>query len=179
MEAIAQVFEIDIVGFILALFAILSAVVAAVKIIESFSKTIGKPVKWIKTNTADHGLLQETVDELEELRIESTENDKQFKEDLKELTTNVKALTESGKHQGEQIDHLITGTMELLGDKIDDRFSRYLSLGGIPENEVAEFDGIYMAYKETGGNSGREYKYNYVKKHMPIIPVEINIVTDD
>ncbi|MBC5688218.1 hypothetical protein H8S37_04650 [Mediterraneibacter sp. NSJ-55] len=63
------------------------------------------------------------------------------------------------------------GSMELLGDKIDQRFSRYISLDGIPENEVEEFEGIYAAYKKLGGNHKREEKYKYVKQHLKVIPV--------
>ena len=65
--------------------------------------------------------------------------------------------------------------MELLGDKIDQKFSRYVSLNGIPETEVDEFNGLYAAYKGLGGNHKREEKYNYVKEHMKIIPMEQNV----
>lgn len=72
----------------------------------------------------------------------------------------------------QKIQALMVGNMELLGDKIDQRFSKYISLDGIPENEVEEFDGIFLAYQGVNGNHTREEKYKYVKNHMKVIPVE-------
>ena len=73
-------------------------------------------------------------------------------------------LNERSDDRDKKIEALMLGSMELLGDKIDQRFSRYVALDGIPENEVEEFDGIFAAYKGLGGNHKREEKYKYVKK---------------
>lgn len=81
-------------------------------------------------------------------------------------------LNERSDDRDKKIESLMTGSMELLGDKIDQRFSRYVALDGIPENEVEEFDGIFAAYKGLGGNHKRAEKYKYVKEHMKVIPVE-------
>lgn len=82
-----------------------------------------------------------------------------------------KQLNERSADRDQKIQALMTGSMELLGDKIDQRFSRYVALDGIPENEVDEFNGLYAAYKGLGGNHKREEKYKYVRDHMKIIPV--------
>lgn len=81
-------------------------------------------------------------------------------------------LNERSDDRDKKIESLMIGSMELLGDKIDQRFSRYVALDGIPENEVEEFDGIFAAYKGLGGNHKRAEKYKYVKDHMKVIPVE-------
>lgn len=83
-----------------------------------------------------------------------------------------KQLNERSDDRDKKIEALMLGNMELLGDKIDQRFSRYVALDGIPENEVEEFDGIFAAYKALNGNHKREEKYKYVKNHMKVIPVE-------
>lgn len=84
-------------------------------------------------------------------------------------------LKNDSKSRDVQIEALMAGSMELLGDKIDQRFSRYVELGGIPENEVEEFSGIYNAYKGLGGNHKREEKYLYIKNHMKVLPVKKQI----
>ena len=84
-------------------------------------------------------------------------------------------LKNDSKSRDMQIEALMAGSMELLGDKIDQRFSRYVELGGIPENEVEEFAGIYNAYKGLGGNHKREEKYLYIKNHMKVLPVKKQI----
>ena len=87
-------------------------------------------------------------------------------------------LNERSDDRDKKIESLMIGSMELLGDKIDQRFSRYVALDGIPENEVEEFDGIFAAYKGLGGNHKRAEKYKYVKDHMKVIPVESKLKTD-
>lgn len=88
-------------------------------------------------------------------------------------------LNERSDDRDKKIEALTLGNMELLGDKIDQRFSRYVALGGIPENEVEEFDGIFAAYKALNGNHKREEKYKYVKNHMKVIPVESKLKIDE
>lgn len=90
-----------------------------------------------------------------------------------------KQLNERSDDRDKKIEALMLGSMELLGDKIDQRFSRYVALDGIPENEVEEFDGIFAAYQGLGGNHKREEKYKYVKNHMKVIPVEAKIKIDE
>lgn len=88
-------------------------------------------------------------------------------------------LNERSDDRDKKIEALMLGNMELLGDKTDQRFSRYVALGGIPENEVEEFDGIFAAYKALNGNHKREEKYKYVKNHMKVIPVESKLKIDE
>lgn len=88
-------------------------------------------------------------------------------------------LNERSDDRDKKIESLMIGSMELLGDKIDQRFSRYVALDGIPENEVEEFDGIFAAYKGLGGNHKRAEKYKYVKDHMKVIPVESKLKTTE
>lgn len=88
-------------------------------------------------------------------------------------------LNERSDDRDKKIEALMLGNMELLGDKIDQRFSRYVALEGIPENEVEEFDGIFAAYKALNGNHKREEKYKYVKNHMKVIPVESKLKIDE
>lgn len=88
----------------------------------------------------------------------------------------ISTLTEGQDARDKQIEALMCGTKELLGNAIDERYARYISLGGIPEHEVDEFDDIYEAYRGLNGNHGRETKYNYVKGHLQVIPVETKLV---
>ena len=139
--------------------------------------------------------------ESQKINVEqSIKHDERIREELREFTTEVrnaitdlnaqmqqyndnrvhdraqsfeiqKQLNERSDNRDQKIEALMIGSMELLGDKIDQRFSRYVALGGIPENEVDEFNGLYAAYKGLGGNHKREEKYNYVREHMKIIPI--------
>ena len=94
----------------------------------------------------------------------------------KELTDSIKTVVDTQAERDEKIDALICGSKELLGSTIDQLYSRYISLGGVPENEVDELDDIFQAYKRLNGNHRRDLKYNYIKDHLEVIPVETKLV---
>ena len=64
MGTIEQAVQVDIINFCLVALLIMAAVAAAVKIIEEFSKIIGRAVKWIKSNNTDHEQLVELKKEM-------------------------------------------------------------------------------------------------------------------
>ena len=94
----------------------------------------------------------------------------------KELTNSIKELSDTQKSNSEQISVLMCGSKELLGSKIDELYSRYIELDGIPESEVDEFDDIFHAYKQLKGNHRRDSKYEYVKNHLSVIPTKTELV---
>lgn len=97
----------------------------------------------------------------------------------KDLTNSIKTIVDSQKDRDEQINALMCGTKELLGNTIDELYEKYINLHGIPQNEVDEFDSIYSAYKGLNGNHGRETKYLYVKEHLQVIPVKTELIMND
>lgn len=125
--------------------------------------------------------MKETIAETQrEIRkyAENRVNDrKQSIEIQKELSGAIKNVTKMGNIRDDQINALICGNKELLGSEIDKRYRQYIALNGIPESDVDEFDDIYTAYKNLGGNHSRDVKYSYVKDHLPVIPVKTKLVT--
>ena len=193
---IASFFELDIVSVVMGVFIILSAFVSSVTIIEKFCEKIGKPVRWFKGRNKDHELLMETIKNDKELREALNSFIQEVKESLsetklsinqftenrihdraqsldiqKELTDSIKILADGQKERDAQITALMCGSKELLGDRIDEKYSRYIALGGIPENEVDEFEDLHSAYKQLNGNHTRDSKYRYVREQLPVIPV--------
>ncbi|MCI8356689.1 MAG: hypothetical protein HFI51_00870 [Lachnospiraceae bacterium] len=65
---------------------------------------------------------------------------------------------------------------EILADKINDKYKFYISINGIPEDEVDEFTNLHQAYKGVGGNHSGDAKYEYCMNHLPVIPVETKLV---
>ena len=97
----------------------------------------------------------------------------------KELTDAIKTVANGEKDRDKQIEALMCGNKELLGAEIDKRYREYISLGGIPESDVDEFDDIFSVYKKLNGNHRRDTKYNYVKNHLRVIPIETKLVTNN
>lgn len=120
--------------------------------------------------------MRDSIESLTEQMNQYAENRVHDREQSREIQ---RQLNERSDDRDKKIEALMLGNMELLGDKIDQRFSRYVALDGIPENEVEEFDGIFAAYKALNGNHKREEKYKYVKNHMKVIPVESKLKIDE
>lgn len=96
----------------------------------------------------------------------------------RELTDSIKEIAKGQEGRDLQIAALMEGSKELLGDTIDQRYYKYITLKGIPQNEVDEFDAIYNAYKGLKGNHGRQTKYEYVKNHLEVLPVKTEIINN-
>ena len=112
----------------------------------------------------------------EEVNEEQIKRREQSLEMQRQLSESIKQLVMAQTSNAEKISALMCGSKELLGNTIDERYARYIKLGGIPENEIDEFDSIYEAYRGLNGNHGRETKYEYVRNHLPVIPVKTELL---
>lgn len=119
-------------------------------------------------------------DEMKQFSQNRIDDRKQSFQIQKDLSDSIKGLAKNQEERDKQIDRqisaLMEGSKELLGDTIDQRYNKYIALKGIPQNEVDEFDAIYAAYRGLKGNHGRQTKYEYVKEHLPVLPVKTEII---
>ena len=67
MEAIRELLKLDYVTVILAVFIIMSGVIAIYTIIGRFSEIIKKPVSWVKKKNEDHDMLLRHDQEIKDL----------------------------------------------------------------------------------------------------------------
>lgn len=96
----------------------------------------------------------------------------------KSLTDSIKNIGEVNALKEKQIDSLMNAQRELLADKINQKYKYYISIEGIPEDELDEFKNLHFAYKECGGNHSGDAKYEYCMNHLRVIPVETKLVFD-
>lgn len=191
MDAIRPLIEIDYVKLITQLCLIIIGLNYFIPICKNlFCKILGIETKFQREKKEQKILLEETVEKVTELNdkfnkatnnTDNLFNDKMidfytpYREQSiriqKDLKESIEYLAKSDSIRSEQIESLMTGTKELLGDKIDQKYEKYIRLGGIPSDEVDEFNSVYEAYRGLMGNHNREKKYNYVTNNLPIIPV--------
>lgn len=119
---------------------------------------------------------QKQINQFAENRIHDRQ---QSFEIQRELTESIRIISDNGKERDKQIDALTLANKELLADKINQRYKRYIGLNGIPEDEVDEFTSLHTAYHMLGGNHHGDAKYNYVMEHLPVLPVETKLVQRD
>lgn len=139
---------------------------------ENIKKELSTFIYEIKTS------ILETQREIKQFAENRIHDRKQSIQIQKELTDSIKSVSDSEKERGKQIEALMRGSKELLGAEIDKRYREYISLDGIPESEVDEFNDIFAAYKGLNGNHSRDAKYNYVKNHLRVIPVETKLINN-
>ena len=199
MGEVSEALKIDWAAFIFAvcvlIFVIYHVGSAFVTIVF---KWLGIETKYQRERREQKELLQETIKKLDDLAREtkqdSIESEEHFDEKLidfytpyrkqsmeiqKRLEESVDFLAQSNKTRTQQIEALMAGTKELLGDKIDQKYDKYIQLNGIPSNEVDEFGSVYEAYRALNGNHNRQRKYEYVTNNLPIIPVATLYKADD
>lgn len=151
MDLLEKLFSLDLPSLVIGLFILMSAAMAIVDLVGKFSSLIGKPVRWVRKKDADHDLLMATIQGLNSLQSE---------------------------HE-DQIGALMEAQREALADRINQKYKYYISVKGIPEDEVDEFTNLHIAYKRLGGNHSGDAKYNYCMNHLPVIPVEVKLMFEE
>ena len=146
-----------------------------------------------ESNTHDENIKEELSAFMEEIKLsivktqseikqftENRINDrKQSLEIQKELTDSIKSIAEYNSTKDKQIDNLMAAQREVLADKINEKYKYYISIKGIPEDEVDEFTNLHTAYKDVGGNHSGDAKYEYCMNHLSVIPVETKLVIEE
>ena len=198
MDAIRPIMEIDYVKLITQLCLIIIGLNYFIPICKNlFCKVLGIETKFQREKREQKILLQETIDKVTELsdRFNDASNntDHLFEEKLvkfytpyreqsmdiqKDLKDSIELLTKSDITRSEQIESVMVGIKELLGDTIDQKYEKYIRLGGIPSDDVDEFNSVFSAYEKVNGNHNRKKKYDYVMDKLPIIPVTTLYNTD-
>ena len=130
MEAIRELLKLDYVAIILAIFIMMSGVIAIYTIIGKFSEIIKKPVGWVKKKNEDHDMLLRHDKEIRDLakthkddteKINGEENeirkditkltnmflDKQIDDMRYEILDFASSLSSGRKHNRESFDHIL------------------------------------------------------------------------
>ena len=198
MDAIRPIMEIDYVKLITQLCLIIIGLNYFIPICKNlFCKVLGIETKFQREKREQKILLQETIDKVTELSTKfneaSNNTDHLFEEKLvkfytpyreqsmdiqKDLKESIELLTKADITRSEQIESVMVGIKELLGDTIDQKYEKYIRLGGIPSDEVDECNSVFSAYEKVNGNHNRKKKYDYVMDNLPIIPVTTLYNTD-
>lgn len=198
MDAIRPIMEIDYVKLITQLCLIIIGLNYFIPICKNlFCKVLGIETKFQREKKEQKILLQETIDKVTELSTKfndaSNNTDHLFEEKLvkfytpyreqsmdiqKDLKDSIELLTKADITRSEQIESVMVGIKELLGDTIDQKYEKYIRLGGIPSDDVDEFNSVFSAYEKVNGNHNRKKKYDYVMDNLPIIPVTTLYNTD-
>ncbi len=110
------------------------------------------------------------------IQKELTDAQNRLSDKQTELSKLISETIKSGAFRDKQVASLMLANKELLAEKINEKYKFYISIKGIPEDEVDEFTNLHTAYKGCGGNHSGDAKYEYVLEHLPVIPVETKLI---
>ncbi len=197
MDAITALTELDFSSLFLSVFVILIGIKAAVSVLEWTVAKLGLETKWMRKRREERDLLIQTSQNLTDLQkqhakdvAESDLHDERIRDDLSTFMTQmrqsisetqaeIRQIMERNLNEDRQIDNLMTAEREILADRINDKYKLYISINGIPEDEIAEFTNLHAAYKGVGGNHSGDAKYEYCMRHLRVIPVANNPVAPE
>lgn len=92
MEAIKELLSLDFTAVILAVFIIMSGIIAMYSIIGKFSEIIGKPVKWVKQRQLDHDLLEKNKNDIKKLSDKHEADTKKYETSHQKLIDDIEIL---------------------------------------------------------------------------------------
>lgn len=149
MDAITALTKTDFSSLILSVLIVLTGMKSATSVFEWAIKKFGLETAWNRRKQEDHALLMQTSQKLTVLQ-----------------TNYIKDM-----------ERLMSAQREALADRINEKYKYYISIKGVPEDELDEFTHLHTAYKDIGGNHSGDAKYEYCLRHLPVIPVETTLIT--
>lgn len=197
MDAITELTRINFPSLFLSVFMTLIGIKAVVSILEWTVEKLGLETKWMRKKREDRELLLQTSRNLTALQAQHLQdtaesnlhderiNDalsafmKDMSQSIAETQSQINRIVERNLNEDRQIDNLMIAQREVLADKINEKYKLYISINGIPEDELEEFTNLHTAYKGVGGNHSGDAKYEYCMRHLRVIPVANKWLTPD
>ena len=102
-------------------------------------------------------------------REQSLEIQKKLTDMLDILTEKTNAATEKSEALNQVVLSIRDALVEIMNDRITQKCNYYYRIGGIPENEVEDFQRMFDAYRGINGNHGLEARFEKTKAELPLI----------
>ena len=90
MNALTDLLEMDIAAWIVGAFLIMAGINKGIEILGNFSKSIGKPFKWVKKRDADHDELEKAKGRIADLEAKHTDDTKALHQEIKDSIDDLK-----------------------------------------------------------------------------------------
>lgn len=186
VEAIKEMFQLDFAAIVLAIFIIMSGVIAMYTIIGKFSQVIGKPVAWVRKKNEDHDKIKKLEDEMKKLlerqksvedivdqynnhRVHDREQSRDIQKELINSINNVldklndlKTATEERFFNTEKKEN--ERVQAEIKDKIAQSYRHYSELQQISSMEKEALEDLIKTYEAHGGTNS--FVHSVVQKEM-------------
>ena len=135
MNALTDLLEMDIAAWIVGAFLIMAGINKGIEILGNFSKSIGKPFKWVKKRDADHDELEKTKTRIADLETQhetdTTALHREIKESIDDLKKQMKEYSDnrvSDRKQSFAIQKELTEAQGKISESVDRIFDKVATL---------------------------------------------------
>lgn len=135
MNALTDLLEMDIAAWIVGAFLIMAGINKGIEILGNFSKSIGKPFKWVKKRDADHDELEKTKGRIADLETQhetdTTALHREIKESIDDLKKQMKEYSDnrvSDRKQSFAIQKELTEAQGKISESVDRIFDKVATL---------------------------------------------------
>ena len=135
MNALTDLLEMDIAAWIVGAFLIMAGINKGIEILGNFSKSIGKPFKWVKKRDADHDELEKVKGRIADLEAKHTDDTKalhqEIKDSIDELKKQMKEYSDnrvSDRKQSFAIQKELTEAQGKISKSVDRIFDKVATL---------------------------------------------------
>lgn len=90
MNALTDLLEMDIAAWIVGAFLIMAGINKGIEILGNFSKSIGKPFKWVKKRDADHDELVKAKTDIANLKQKHKDDTAALHQEIKDFMVEIK-----------------------------------------------------------------------------------------
>jgi len=135
MNALTDLLEMDIAAWIVGAFLIMAGINKGIEILGNFSKSIGKPFKWVKKRDADHDELEKAKTRIADLatqhETDTTALHREIKESIDDLKKQMKEYSDnrvSDRKQSFAIQKELTEAQGKISKSVDRIFDKVATL---------------------------------------------------
>ena len=135
MNALTDLLEMDIAAWIVGAFLIMAGINKGIEILGNFSKSIGKPFKWVKKRDADHDEIEKAKTRIADLETQhetdTTALHREIKESIDDLKKQMKEYSDnrvSDRKQSFAIQKELTEAQGKISKSVDRIFDKVATL---------------------------------------------------
>lgn len=178
MNALTDLLEMDIAAWIVGAFLIMAGINKGIEILGNFSKSIGKPFKWVKKRDADHDELVRAKTDIANLQKKHKDDTAELHQEIKDFMTEIKGQMKryddnrvSDRAQSFKIQKELVDAQEKISESVKDILHR------VDQSEEKQNKRVQAEIKDKIAQLYRRYNATKTISKMQLEALEDLITT--
>lgn len=178
MNALTDLLEMDIAAWIVGAFLIMAGINKGIEILGNFSKSIGKPFKWVKKRDADHDELVKAKTDIANLQKKHKDDTAEIHQEIKDFMAEIKGQMKqysdnrvSDRAQSFRIQKELVDAQEKISESVKDILRR------VDQSEEKQNKRVQAEIKDKIAQLYRRYNATKTISKMQLEALEDLITT--